>query len=350
MVLKKTEKKFDEYKQSYPVQLTLFSLLDGGDENYSQTIEFYDFIPKYVVGNVEKHRIEGKFLEPVKRQFECRGKSYGLTLLPARVEISDGEFKDYFMGVREEIVEDALRKLAVEGKGVMLDDELGLAFTIYEIEKELAETGHTYSYSQIVNALKILATATIHISAESEQSLPETGKSTKNGKKKDLFFHPIETLAFESADETPTFVRFSPLVTKSIREHSFRMINYKQSMRLKSYVSRSLFKRLSHHFTQAEITKPYGILLSTIIRDFGLTMQSRLKNNLENVEDALKELRETDSILAYKIEKIYDVKKKNKLIDAKITITPSFSFSGDAKRFNAKTKKNKEMLGGSATG
>lgn len=350
MALKKVEKKFTQFKQTYPVQLTLFSLLDGGDDNYSQTIEFYDFIPKYVVGNVEKHRIEGKFLEPVKRTFDVRGNSYQLTLLPARVEVSDGEFKDYFMGVREEIVEDALRKLAVEGKGVMLDDELGLAFTIYEVEKELAETGHTYSFTQIVNALKILATATIQISAESEQNLPETGKS-KNGKKKELLFHPIETLVFENDEEkNPTFLRFSPLVTKSIREHSFRMINYKKSMQLRSFLSRGLYKRLSHNFIQADITKSFSIMLTTIIRDLGLTLQSRLKNNLENVEDALKELRQTDLILAYKIEKVYDVKKKNKLIDAKISITPSFAFSGDAMRANSRTKQNKEKLNSKPTG
>lgn len=334
---KKTGKKLSDYEQSFPVQLKLFF----DQENYSQTIELYHFVPKYVLGDVENLRIEGKFLEPIKRTFESRGKEYQITLLPARIETGDGEFKDYFMGVREEIVEDALLKLAVEGRGLMLDGELGLTFTVYEIQKLLKENNHTYSYDQVINALKILATATIQITSENGQNLPDAGK-TKNGKKKELLFHPLETLAFQSGDEekTPAFVRFSPLVTDSIKEHTFRLLNYKHSMRHSSFISRQIYRRMSHHFTQADITKPYTIMLSSIIRDFGLTLQSRLKNNLKNVEDALKEMVENDSILSYKIEKVYDSKRSNKLVDAYLKLTPSLRFSSDSKKFNARTRDN----------
>jgi len=344
-LVEKPDKKFEEYKQTFPIQLSLFTLFDKAFDNFSHTIELYDFVPKYVVGKVEDTRVDGRYLEPIKRSFECRGREYQLTLIPARIEVADGVFKDYFLGVREEIVEDALRKLAVEGKGAMLDDELGMCFTIYQVEQELKESGHSYSFYQVVDALKILATATIQIStpSDTEQLLPKKGKNTRSGK--DLFFHPLETLAFDNdVQKTPTFVRFSPLVTKSIREHSFRMCNYKQCMKHSSFVARQLYKRMSHHFTQADIYKPYTIMLTTIIRDFGLTLQSRLKNNLANVEESLKEMKKNDSILSYKIDKVLDSKRKNKLIDAYIHLMPSPTFSSDAKKFNAKALENRQQL------
>lgn len=339
--VEKPDKRFDDYKQTMPVQLNLFKLLDDVSDNYSQTIELYDFVPKYVVGKVEQNRLDGQYLKPIKRVFECRGKEYQLTLIPAKIEIEEGVFKDYFLGAREEIVEDALRKLAVEGKGVMLDDELGLRFTIYQVEQELKNAGHSYSFYQVVDALKILATATIQISTQSdtELALPRKNKNLRNGK--DLFFHPIETLAFNNEEtKTPTFVRFSPLVTKSVRENSFRMCNYKQIMKHTSFIARQLYKRMSHHFTQADITKPYTVMLTTIIRDFGLTVQGRLKDNLKNVEAALEQMKEKDSILSYKIDKVCDQKIKTKIIDAHVRLIPSPSFSADAKKFNAKARDN----------
>jgi hypothetical protein len=49
-----------EYKQEKPIQLTLFELLLPGEQAYSNTVELYDFIPKYHWGKVE--RVNGMFL------------------------------------------------------------------------------------------------------------------------------------------------------------------------------------------------------------------------------------------------------------------------------------------------
>ena len=40
---------------------------------------------------------------------------------------------------------------------------------------------------------------------------------------------------------------------------------------------------MSHRHTQASITNSYDILLSTVIRDFGLTRYRELRNNLRDV-------------------------------------------------------------------
>ncbi len=72
-------KNFDDYEQSYPRQLALFEYVQPKEKNYSNTVELYDFMPKYHWGKTE--RINGKFLESLEREFECRGVKYKIELL-----------------------------------------------------------------------------------------------------------------------------------------------------------------------------------------------------------------------------------------------------------------------------
>ena len=69
-----TAKKIEEFEQSYPVQLQLFEFLQMEENRYSNTVELYDFMPKYHWGKTE--RINGKFLETLEREFECKGIKY----------------------------------------------------------------------------------------------------------------------------------------------------------------------------------------------------------------------------------------------------------------------------------
>jgi hypothetical protein len=119
-------KKFEQLETTKPIQLTLFDL-EPDEDNYSQSIELYDFIPKYVWGKVE--RLNGKFLDSLKREFECRGRKYLLNLMPARIEV-EGGFKEFYPSKREELVEDALRKLMTERQSLMLDGEAGVSMMI----------------------------------------------------------------------------------------------------------------------------------------------------------------------------------------------------------------------------
>jgi hypothetical protein len=106
-------------------------LLDN-EKDFSHTVELYDFTPKYVWGKVE--RVGGVFLPRLEREFECRGKKYKLTLFPASIEDEKGGEKYHYPAKREEIVEDALRKLIAEGS-IFLDGEAGVSFTLYRLQK-----------------------------------------------------------------------------------------------------------------------------------------------------------------------------------------------------------------------
>lgn len=321
------KKQFEQFEQTKPEQLTLFEM-GPEDKDYSRSVELYDFIPKYSWGKVK--RIEGEFLRTIKREFECRGKHYQLTLMPARIEDGGGGSKEYFPSQREELVEDALRKLMTERQSILLDGEAGIAFSLYQLQKELSEKGHTFSYDELKDAIRVLNGTDIILKNENDNA--------------EIAFSPIEHYGFAGeGKETKTFVKFSPLVTSSIKSGNFRLINYDKAMGYKSVIARQLHKRMSHHYIQASLTNTYDILLTTIIRDFGLTLQKRLADNLKEVVKALEIMKQNEVIINFRVDKVYSESPRRKVEDAKIFIQPHPYFVNDIIRANKNAKKVKEL-------
>lgn len=319
-------KRLDEYRRSNPEQLAFFRLLLPEERQFSNTIELYDFIPKYVWGKVE--RVQGKFLDALEREFECRGRRYTVQISPAKIKEKNGAIRDYYPSKREELVEDALRKLASEGQGMFLDDQVGVTFSLHQVQQELKNNGHSFSKDEIKDALMICAQANLVV-------------TSKEDGVKVLVSGLFSTLGLQTRDEwkkqgqkTLAFVRFNPLVTASIKNRSFRLFNYEISMAYTSTIARQLHKRLAHHYTQASVVHPYTILLTTIIRDFGLTLYDKLPNNLRDVLKALDEMKEKEVLLDYTVEKVFDDGPRNKLRDAKITLTPHPRFSSEVIQAN----------------
>lgn len=332
----KKEKPLSAYNKSKPEQLLLFEMVSPEEKPYSNTIELYDAIPKYHSGGVD--RIEGKFLNVLERFFEFRGVKYKVNVSPAKIKDKDGIFRDYYPSQREELIEDALRKLACEGKGIFLDDQASVIFTLYELQQELQRMGHGYNINQIKEALLICAKSNIEVMTENGTTV--------------VISNIFETLGLQTREDwkghgkkSKAYVRFNLLITKSIVDGSFRQLNYDKYMSFNSVISRRLHKRLSHHFTQADRTNKYEILLSTIIRDFGLTEYTELRNNLRNVDTALKEMVEKEVLSAFEVKKIFSPERKNKISNAKITLIPHPNFIAEI--INANRRKKQLSLSGS---
>jgi hypothetical protein len=325
-------KKLDDYDRSKPLQLTLFEMLLPSEREFSNTVELYDFIPKYHWGKVQ--RINNKFLDSLEREFECRGVKYKVKIRPASVEDRNGIERYYYPSKREELVEDALRKFVAEGQGVFLDEQAGVTFSLYQLQEELRRNGHSYSKDQIKDALLICARTNMTVTNE-------TGNSV-------LVSNLFETLGLQTRDDwkdqdnkSRAFVRFNTLVTKSITSRTFRQLNYEKVMSYKNVIARQLHKRMSHNYVQASFTSPYHFMLSTVIRDFGLTQYAQLRDNLRDVQIALDEMVEKKVLLSYKVEKIIENSKRAKLLDAKFFLTPDPSFINEiigANRLQTKIK------------
>ena len=338
------KKSYREHSESFPNQLNLFELLEVPLENslssnlskpkkYSQSVEKYDFLPKIYYG---KGKSSKESLPVITRHFESNGQERVLEIYPAQIkDHKTGETTYHYLGKREEIVEDVLRKLVVEGNGVYLDGQLGLKFSIYQVRKELEKHNHTLSFGEVIESLRILAFARFEL--------------RQPDKKRGIVFSPFDNCGYEGEeDEITTFVIFSKIVTEGINNLKFRLYDYERVMQYKNVIARHLHKRMSYFFTQASITHIYTIKLSTIIRDFGLTEQKRVQTNLIDVEKALKEMIEKDVLINYEVEKIWN-EKKTKLLDVKLHLRPSISFSNEAKKANkydglVKTKGNELRL------
>lgn len=323
------KKSYKDYQESFPDQLSLFELIDeplkdspssqlSKPKKYSQSVEKYDFLPKVYYG---KGKSSKESLPVITRHFESNGQERILDIYPAQVkDHKTGETVYHYLGKREEIVEDVLRKLVVDGNGVYLDGQLGLRFSVYQVRKELEKHNHTLSFGEVIESLRILAFTRFELRDSS--------------KKRGIVFSPIDNFGYEGEDdEMTTFIIFSKIVTEGINSLKFRLYDYERVMKYKNVIARQLHKRMSYYFTQASITNLYTIKLTTIIRDFGLTAQKRIQTNLIDVEKALEEMIEQDVILNYEVEKIWN-EKKTKLIDVKLHLRPSSSFSNEAKKAN----------------
>lgn len=124
-------KQLQDFSASFPEQLKLFEFIQPTERRYSNTIELYDFMPKYHWGKTE--RINDKFLESLERNFECRGMRYKIEVSPARLKGKDGKLREHYPSKREELVEDALRRFATAQQGVFLDERASVTFSL---EKE----------------------------------------------------------------------------------------------------------------------------------------------------------------------------------------------------------------------
>lgn len=340
----KKEKFYTEYKKTKNEELELISLPNLYDtirNNYSITTELYDTVPKYVFDDLEKLRTKEGFLSSLTRDFVFRKKKMSLKIRPALVE-TNGIEKAFYPSTREEIIEDVLRKFATDpDRNEFLDNRLSVKFSLYDLLKELKRIGHEYNYTQIKESLEILAFTSLEItSADGEISFASNMFETF-GK---VNFNDDDKINNEDYNKKVIFfVRFNSLISEDIKDKTWRVINYEQCMSYKKNISRWLHKRISNMFLVGDIKIPYHILLSTIIRDSGMTEYALISGNIRQIESCLEEMVKVGSIKKYKTEKIYDEHRTNKIIDAKFSLYISNSFYDDL-RLNFLTKKDTQEI------
>lgn len=232
---------------------------------YSRTMELFDHLPIYTYGRRAPRDVHR--LESIVRPFNWRGAELQVKIIPARIKDNDGVERDYFPGRPEELVGDALRKLAIDGRGKMSSEGYQVSFSGYAIQKELERVGIKYSYNQIVRALEINAGTQITIEGKLED---ETFQDTAN-----IFTRYTRRSKedwIRDGKNSKAQIKFHDLVTRSIKNLSFRQIDYPLMMSYKSNLARRLHKRISHVYTQASFTDPYRLGIASFFRIQGLNL------------------------------------------------------------------------------
>lgn len=321
-----------EVTEKYNQQMELFGVLDASkreEDRYSNTIEIYDALPKYVWRQAEYANTRS-----ITRECKIRGRRISMRIQPAVIE-RDGMEVQMYPGAREELVEDALRRLAVDGQGVFLGGGAGVAFTLYELRKELSRMGHTFSLNEIKEAIEV-ATAT-HIKCSTED-----GKGVVNST---LFgFSTLSTREDikRNRQETKCYVQFNPLVTESILNMTYRQYNYQLGMQIRSPLGRFFFKRLSQYWLQADEFSPYSFGLLSFLEQSPKGTSPQMKNNLRAMRGALDALVKNEVLARYDEHKIMEGKQK--VVDAKYDIWAHPKFVKDVIKSNTRAKDQLEVL------
>ncbi len=340
-----TDKRLDESKVSTNRQMQLFSLPTVIDKNYSNLIDIYDALDKYSYGRGKRGKRVRSIADSIRNTVTYLNKRKILaTVRAANITDKKGNPVLVFPGEREERVEEALRKLAVEGRGVFIDGSAGVTFTLYGLQKELKSRGHTYSIDELKEAILINRRATLEVSTEDGSALVDSG-----------FFEAVGLVTkkeYQKDAKAHCYVRFNPLVTESIVRLTYRRYDYARSMKITSPLALYLFKRMSLYFTQAGINTPYTPNLVSFLSQSPRGLSVRMGDNVRAMTNALEALIKQKVVATYEFER---VKESRKIIDIRYKIYPHEQFvqqqcSGNKVKNDTQTKLNGISFSSTAEG
>ena len=269
-----------------PAQLVLFEVFDPKSTNM---VAIYDLAPRFVFDTRD-----GEARKLIERDFTFNGKRYKITLKPTRLQTAGGEVVDRYLGEREQIVEEVIRRLASNHNRVMLHGEnrVRFPFTVYEVMEELRRVKHTYNRDEIREAITLLNEVRMKIESLDDRKQPLLSAAA----------FPVMAMRKGEEEDTDTFVEFNPLVADAIRMLSFQQVSYELLMQIRDPVARWLMKRLKiqigatgepvHQMTAREIRHNSGMsewkttrnLLRRVVRAVELLKQKGILRDIEASE------------------------------------------------------------------
>lgn len=321
-----------------PFELSLFQRFHPECDKYSNSIELYDAFPKYFASpkQMAQLRHSGQFLSTLQRSFKHRGATYTLELTPARLKRKDGTEIESYPTAREQIVEEALRKIACDPlQGVYLNQVAGVQFTLYQLRQELARTGHSINYPDLIESLTICRRAGLTVKHEDGQTVLDSA-----------IFPELLITSRRAWEENPRttrcYVQFNGLVTQNLKAITYRQFDYETFMEHRKMLTRWFHKRLSHNFVNATIKNEFTIRTSTVVRDSQLIGgDQEVRWQIREVERSLQELQENGVLLGFRTEKDWQGKR---ILDAKHHLRPSPQFTEEMIQAN----KRRNVLVGEA--
>src|SRR5690554_4177263 len=294
---------------------------------YSNLIGLYDALPKFTYDKKEVFD-----LQQLEYERSVTLNKETMTVKIQAAVISRGSKKvAIFAGEREEFVDEALRKLAVSGGARLVNNRTGMEFSLYELQKELARTGHTYSFVELKEALLILRKTSITCISASNSTMFDTNLIDQ--------LYIVSRSEWEDNADSKCIVRFNSVLHDAIFSLNFRQYNYELCMNIKSSLGRFIYKRMCGYWTQANENLPYTPNLVSFLKQSPKILSVRMGDNMRAMNKALDELIRKRVVSHYVAEKV--TQGQRKIIDVKYSIYPHTDFVKDVKRSN---KLNSNMI------
>ena len=337
-------------KHFQDTQLSLFqNFLCNNDEErrrLSNTIALWDSIPRYSVSRQAMAAMRDKrgFLDLLKVDFMYRQVNFSIIVQPALIEEKDKDGKTtqtaYYPSANEELIEEALRKLAVDQNQGFYDKAeaiSGVVFSLHQLREELKRRGHTRSYAEIILSLDILARSFIQIEGNMLES-----KSVKRSN----YFPEVVSVCrkdYVADPDAKWLVRFHPLVAQSIEKLSYRQFNYERLMQHTRQLTRWINKLLIDKYTFASRFKTFEIRYTTIKRDSAmLNNYARERKAQEECDFCVNELKANNVIIGF--ERNVETGLRGKILDISYTLTPSDAFVAEVKAASKRKQLSTEAL------
>jgi hypothetical protein len=325
-------------------QLSLFDAwLEPAASDHSRSLEVYDALPKFsLIHERETEQNLREWNNVVIGQHTVR-VTMSAAILPSSAMPGDRDRpvrgRVIFPGAREELVERALRKMAVQRQIDSLQglDQLGnrivsLDFTLFRLRQELADAGHHYKISEIREALDVLRGC--HYSIEGLQDDWLVGK----GPYPLLYIEYRRKRGDQDGQRSYYRATFPPIASRAILSGAWHPINYGRLMQLRLPLARWIAERMNMSYRQAEKHaalkgRGYYLYLSRVLAESGIVAEPRLRDNAQRVREALTELQHTGFLSlmdAYLEEPSYEQSKRRgrpTLRDIRWTLYPSNTFS-----------------------
>ncbi|SMF97436.1 hypothetical protein SAMN02949497_0465 [Methylomagnum ishizawai] len=321
---------------SRQIDLFRFFLCNGPDERerLSNTFDLWDSLPRYAVSRQQmtKIRKEKGFLGLQQITFQYRGRPFEVRIQAARIfDEKTRTETDYYPSANEELIEDALRKIATEQRNAFFDRpnyRSGVVFTLHMLREELRKRGHARSYQQIVLSLNILARSNIEIRAVDAKG--------GEGFTVSSYFSGLSAVSRSKLSEDPEakwIVQFHPLITQAMDALDYRQFNYAQMMAYTTQLARWLHKQLSLKFTFASMVTTFEIRYGTVKRDSALLEgYQQQRQAVAALDAALEELKAGGVLMDFKKQPMTGT--RGRLEDVVYTLTASRDFVAQTKAAN----------------
>ena len=323
-------------------QIELFSswFTKTEESDKSRSLAIWDIIPWRVLTHNRASKLPKAMVFEGVRLDEAREATVHLT--PAILYADDGSpSKVIFPGAREELVERALRKLAVSrlvacgpqpdplGNGNMA---VSITFSIHQLRQELTQNGHGFRFAEIREALEVMHLANVRVDCPMD-SLVHRASGPILGSLQSIC-DPED----KDGKRSVYFASFHPIASAAILKELYFPVNYARMMTLGRPLARWIVSLLNIRFRYAtrgpgKAKRSFRLTLSRVMSDSGMQPEPRLTNNIDRVREAIKELQEKGFLEKWVPLRDFETIKREgttgrpKIVGAEWELYPSDSFT-----------------------
>ncbi len=326
------------------LQYDLWSTFWGDEKsNLSNSVEFWDAIPKFSVHRNRQLELRDEYgrLGIYRKEFAFKGVAYEMEIQPAIIPLDEHD-KAFYPSSDEELVWEVLVKIFSDQQyGIHIPEEEPpssfVRFTLRMIQRELGKGGHKRSIPQIRHAVEVLSRSHLVISEKGKKPLY-----------RNAILSDVVDITRDDYLEDPTkfwYARLPALISSALKTLDYRQFNQLKSLKFKDPLTRWLYKRITHRFTQASMVEQYKMLLSTIEEESGFFQETDAPaRKVARVDKCIKELNK--GLILGACEK--DVRKAETrgrpIKDVLWILHPYPDFVREAKAANGRLKDAKKRL------